>query len=126
MSDVKVLLKKYKPAFPAANRSTSLPSDPAADAGSPEEEAPPELPEEKKPLRRSKSGRVKVLTRTRSMVSTYDFNIDGNGPAAEEGGRQGVASAERMDSEMMKRIERIWPGMEEEEKKNKIVRFQDI
>lgn len=122
MSDVKVFLKKYKPAFAATNRSTSLPSAPA-----PEEEVPPELAGEKKPLRRSKSGRVKVLARTRSMVSTYDFNIDEHErPAEEESGRQGVASAERMDSEMMKRIERIWPGMEEEEKKSKIVRFQDI
>lgn len=126
MSDVQVFLKKYKPVFPTTARSVNLTLPPATN--SPEEESSPETPTiEKKPLWRSKSGRVKVLTRTRSMVSTYDFNTDEpECDKGEERGKQGVASAEKLDSEMRKRIERIWPGMEEEEKKHKIVRFQDI
>uniref|UniRef100_A0A1B6LM06 Uncharacterized protein n=1 Tax=Graphocephala atropunctata TaxID=36148 RepID=A0A1B6LM06_9HEMI len=98
---------KYKDMF-TTNRSSSMPA-PIVE----KEEVDAREPEEpRKILRRSKSGRVKAKTRTRSMVSTFDFNI-----TEQERFEQDPkdVKAERFDPESMKRrIEKTWPGLLEE------------
>ncbi|KAG8281963.1 hypothetical protein J6590_048080 [Homalodisca vitripennis] len=108
MSEIKVFYNKCKELF-TSNRSNSMPTptveEDDVDARDPEET--------RRTLRRSKSGRVKAKTRTRSMVSTFDFSL------CEENGfehNEMDARKERIDSEFMKRrIEKTWPGLQEED-----------
>lgn len=112
MTDLKTHQTVSKKKLFSQTRSTSEPSSASVEpAGS-------DATQTKNTLRRSKSGRVKVMTRTRSLVSTYDFK-NTHEAVVEEKVRDDPSSKKKdIDAEMLRRIARMWTEDNEEDVKS--------
>lgn len=103
MTDLKLRQTISKQALFSQTRSTS---EPASTSEEPQHLA--DQPQPKNTLRRSKSGRVKVMTRTRSLVSTYDFTNKQEAVAEEKVLEDKDLKKKDIDAEMLRRITRMW------------------